>query len=91
MAYLKLKRDSDDKEIDIFYEILKKLRRISVDLDYIHGLDELLKDDTGEADSWKIMRRKLELTSKRVDETFGETHKEVLYKAAYLLAFLLQF
>lgn len=87
VAYLKLKRDSDDKEIDIFYEILKKLRRISVDLDYIHGLDELLKDDIGEADSWKIMRRKLELTSKRVDETFGETHKEVLYKAAYLLAF----
>lgn len=35
----------------------------------------------------EIMRRKLELTSKRVDETFGETHKEVLYKAAYLLAF----
>ena len=86
-AYLKLTRESGEKEVDIFYNILKKLRRISVDLDYIHGLDELLKDDIVEDDSWKVMKRKLELTTKRVDEAFGEAHKEVLYKAAYLLFF----
>lgn len=86
-AYLKLTRESGEKEVAFFYNILKKLRRISVDLDYIHGLDELLKDDIVEEDSWKVMKRKLELTTKRIDEAFGEAHKEILYKAAYLLFF----
>lgn len=86
-AYLKLTSESGEKEINIFYYILRKLRRIYVDLDYIHGLSELLKDNIVEDNSWKVMKRKLELTTKRVDEAFGEAHKEVLYKAAYLLFF----
>lgn len=86
-AYLKLIKDATESEIKQFYDILMKLRRISVDLDYIHGLDELLKDDIAEDDSWKLMKRKLELTTKRVEQAFGETNEEVLYRAAFLLFF----
>lgn len=84
-SYLKLTRNAKLEEIDRFYSILKKLRTISVDLDYIHRLDMLLEDNVDKNDSWKVMKRKLELTSKRVEEAFGESHREILYRAAYLL------
>ncbi len=86
-AYLKLIRESSEDEIDKFYNILRKLRRISVDLDYIHGLDELLRDDIVDADSWDVMKRKLSLTTDRFEKAFRGVVGTVVFKAAYLLFF----
>lgn len=86
-AYLKLTQELEEQRTDRFYKVLKKLRCISVNLDYIHGLGELLEDYIHEETSWKVMKKKLELTTKRIDEAFDETNKEIIYKAAYLLFF----
>lgn len=82
-AYLMLTKGADTLEFYTknFNTVLKKLRRTSIDLNFLNAYDNLLCGDTSEVDSWSLMRKQVSRTNQRCRALFSK--KERLDYAAY--------
>lgn len=79
-AYLLLTKGTNELNYDT---VLKKLRRTSVDLNFLNTYDCLLCEDTSEVDSWNLMRKQVAQMNQIYRVLFNK--KDKLDYAAYLL------
>lgn len=81
-AYLQLTKDNKAIKFD---DVLKKLRRISIDLNFLYRYDSLLGEDTSEIDSWNVMRKQVVQMNQIASVLFKDRDMQKINHAAYLM------
>lgn len=82
-AYMELKGRGSSEEYIELVSALKKLRRISVNLSFLHKNSTLLFDVAAEESSWKAMRRQVRRLVEREENLF-EMDSKALCRVAFL-------
>jgi len=86
-SYLQIKGNGNESQIDDFKEKLKKLRKTSIDFNFVHQHYKFINDIDINETPWQIMKNEVRFQSEIAYDLFGARKIKNIQKVAYLLLY----